>query len=201
MRNKSLIFVLVFCASIFTNKIDAQSQYAIDIDAQLNHDTITYGQSFDILVTITNTGTFPITTPIYLWYGSHSINATSIDPNSIYQFPLTIYPNILGFDPNESITVNIQSMTNMPATTTSALQTGDNLIVIWPSSLVPINTDSATTSVHVLNTTTTVDFISPIKIEDGIIYDVFGRVHKSLKSLPIGSMYIRNGKKYILLDK
>ena len=52
-----------------------------------------------------------------------------------------------------------------------------------------------------LNTTTTVDFISPIKIEDGIIYDVFGRVHKSLKSLPIGSMYIRNGKKYILLDK
>ena len=50
MRNKSLIFVLVFCASIFSNKIDAQSQYAIDIDAQLNHDTITYGQSFDILV-------------------------------------------------------------------------------------------------------------------------------------------------------
>ena len=66
MRNKSLIFVLVFCASIFSTKIDAQSQYAIDIDAQLNHDTITYGQSFDILVTITNTGTFPITTPIYL---------------------------------------------------------------------------------------------------------------------------------------
>ena len=162
---------------------------------------LTFGQSFDILVTITNTGTFPITTPIYLWYGSHSINATSIDPNSIYQFPLTIYPNVLGFDPNESITVNIQSMTNMPATTTSALQTGDNLIVIWPSSLVPINTDSATTPVHVLNTTTTVDFISPIKIEDGIIYDVYGRVHKSLKSLPIGSMYIRNGKKNILLDK
>ena len=53
MRNKSLIFVLVFCASIFSNKIDAQSQYAIDVNAQLNHDTITYGQSFDILVTIT----------------------------------------------------------------------------------------------------------------------------------------------------
>ena len=87
MRNKSLVFVLVISASIFSTKIDAQSQYAIDIDAQLNHDTITFGQSFDILVTITNTGTFPITTPIYLWYGSHSINATSIDTNSIYQFP------------------------------------------------------------------------------------------------------------------
>ena len=201
MRNKPLIFVLVFCASIFSTKIDAQSQYAIDIDAQLNHDTISYGQSFDILITLTNTGTFPITTPIYLWYGSHSVNATSIDPNSIYQFPLTIYPNVLGFDPNESITVNIQSMSNMPATTTSALQTGDNLIVIWPSSLVPINTDSATTPVHVLNTTTSVEIINPINFEDGIIYDVFGRVHKSIKTLPIGSMYIRNGKKYILLEK
>ena len=58
MRNKPLVFVLVFCASIFSNKIDAQSQYAIDIDAQLNHDTISYGQSFDILITLTNTRNF-----------------------------------------------------------------------------------------------------------------------------------------------
>ena len=199
MKNKSLIFVLVFCASIFSNEIDAQ--YSIDIDAQLNHDTITYGQGFDILVTLTNTGSFAITTPIYLWYGSRSVNVLSIDPSSIYQFPLTIYPNVLGFDPNESISINIQSMSSMPATTTSALQTGDNLIVIWPSSLVPINTDSAITPVHVLNTTTSVEEINPFNFEDGIIYDVFGRVHKSIKTLPIGSMYIRNGKKYILLEK
>ena len=78
MRNKPLIFVLVFCASIFSNKIDAQ--YSIGIDVQLNHDTITYGQGFDILVTLTNTGSFAITTPIYLWYGSRSVNVLSIDP-------------------------------------------------------------------------------------------------------------------------
>jgi hypothetical protein len=199
MRNKPLIFVLVFCASIFSNKIDAQ--YSIGIDVQLNHDTITYGQGFDILVTLTNTGSFAITTPIYLWYGSRSVNVLSIDPSSIYQFPLTIYPNNLSFGPNDSISINIQSMQNMPATTTAALQTGDNLIVIWPSSIVPINTDSGTTPVHVLNTNTSVDIISPINLEYGIIYDVFGRAHKSLKTLPIGSMYIRDGKKYIILKK
>ena len=46
-----------------------------------------------------------------------------------------------------------------------------------------------------------IEIINPINFEDGIIYDVFGRVHKSIKTLPIGSMYIRNGKKYILLEK
>ena len=199
MKNKSLIFVLVFCASIFSNEIDAQ--YSIDIDAQLNHDTITYGQGFDILITLTNTGSLPITTPIFLWYGSHSASTNFIDPNSVYQFPITIYPNILGFNPNQSISVNIQSMQNMPATTTAALQTGDNLIVIWPSSIVPISTDSAITPVHVLNITTSVEIINPISLKDGIIYDLYGRVHKSLKTLPIGSMYIRNGKKYIFLVK
>ena len=124
-----------------------------------------------------------------------------INPNSIYQFPFTINPSLLGFAPNDSISVNIQSMQNMPATTAALLQAGDNLIVIWPSSITPINTDSSSTSIHVLNTSTNTNNIVLENVEDGIIYDIYGRQHHSIKTLPIGSMYIRNGKKYILLDK
>jgi hypothetical protein len=92
-------------------------------------------------------------------------------------------------------------MQNMPATTVALLQAGDNLIVIWPSSITPINTDSSSTSIHVLNTSTYTNNIVLENIDDGIIYDIYGRKHHSVKTLPIGSMYIRNGKKYILLDK
>ena len=88
-----------------------------------------------------------------------------------------------------------------PATTVALLQAGDNLIVIWPSSITPINTDSSSTSIHVLNTSTYTNNIVLENIDDGIIYDIYGRKHHSIKTLPIGSMYIRNGKKYILLDK
>lgn len=199
MNNKSFVFVLVICASIFSKKVDAQ--YSIDIQTYISEDTIAYGQSFDIHVTLVNTGSFTITTPIDLWYGSHSVSSNVINPNSIYQFPITINPSVLGFAPNDSISINIQSMQNMPATTVALLQAGDNLIVIWPSSITPINTDSSSTSIHVLNTSTYTNNIVLENIDDGIIYDIYGRKHHSVKTLPIGSMYIRNGKKYILLDK
>ena len=64
-----------------------------------------------------------------------------------------------------------------------------------------LNTDSSSTSIHVLNTSTNTNNIVLENVEDGIIYDIYGRKHHSIKTLPIGSMYIRNGKKYILLDK
>ena len=199
MSCKSFVFVLVICASIFSNKVDAQ--YAIDIQTYISEDTISYGQSFDIHVTLVNTGLFTITTPIDLWYGSHSVSSNVINPNSIYQFPISINPSVLGFAPNDSISINIQSMQNMPATTVALLQAGDNLIVIWPSSITPINTDSSSTSIHVLNNSTYTNNIVLENIDDGIIYDIYGRKHYSIKTLPIGSMYIRNGKKFILLDK
>ena len=199
MNCKPLIFVLVICASIFSNKVDAQ--YSIDIRTYISHDTIAYGQNFDIHVTLTNTGSFSITTPINLWYASYAVNSNIINPNSIYQFPFTINPSLLGFAPNDSISVNIQSMQNMPASTLALLQAGDNLIVIWPSSITPINTDSSSNSIHVLNTSTYTNNIFIENIDHGIIYDFFGRQHHSINTLPIGSMYIRNGKKYVLLHK
>ena len=199
MNCKPLIVVLVICASIFSNKVDAQ--YSIDIQTYISEDTIAYGQNFDIHVILTNTGSFTITNPINLWYGSHADNSNVINPNSIYQFPITIYPSLLGFAPNDSISVNIQSMQNIPASTVALLQAGDNLIVIWPSSITPINSDSSSNSIHVLNTSTYTNNIFIENIDNGIIYDVYGRQHYSLNTLPIGSMYIRNGKKYVLLYK
>jgi len=92
-------------------------------------------------------------------------------------------------------------MQNIPASTVALLQAGDNLIVIWPSSITPINSDSSSNSIHVLNTSTYTNNIFIENIDNGFIYDVYGRQHYSLNTLPIGSMYIRNGKKYVLLYK
>ena len=44
-------------------------------------------------------------------------------------------------------------------------------------------------------------FFTEVQLEDYIykdrIFDLFGREYYTLKSIPFGSMYIRNGKKYI----
>ena len=44
-------------------------------------------------------------------------------------------------------------------------------------------------------------FFTEIQLEDYIykdrIFDLFGREYYTLKSIPFGSMYIQNGKKYI----
>ncbi len=78
-------------------------------------------------------------------------------------------------------------------------QTGDNLIVIWPSFTIPVTVDTSITPLYVIPPTTSINEMIPSinKTSSYYIYDILGRRHNNIKHLPPGSMYIKDGKKYI----
>ena len=79
-------------------------------------------------------------------------------------------------------------------------QAGDNLVVIWPSSVVPILPDSSFTPIHIIDQVSSIieqnHLIKPLKLR---LFDLLGREYQSLSDLPNGAIYIRDGKKYIKL--
>jgi hypothetical protein len=78
-------------------------------------------------------------------------------------------------------------------------QAGDNLVVIWPSFVTPISSDTSITSLHVLPPVTSFNELNyPVyEKSDNFIYDLMGRRYYNIKNLLKGTMYIRDGKKYI----
>ena len=78
-------------------------------------------------------------------------------------------------------------------------QAGDNLVVIWPSFTVPATADTSITPLYVIPPTTSInEMIPPINTDSPFyIYDVLGRRYHNIDYIPIGSMYIIDGKKYI----
>ena len=78
-------------------------------------------------------------------------------------------------------------------------QAGDNLVVIWPSFVVPVTIDTSITPLYVIPPTTSINEMIPNfdKASSYYIYDVLGRRYDNIKHISIGSMYIRDGRKYI----
>ena len=78
-------------------------------------------------------------------------------------------------------------------------QAGDNLVVIWPSFVVPVTIDTSITPLYVIPPITSINEMIPHinKAPSYYIYDVLGRRYDNINDIPIGVMYIRDGKKYI----
>ena len=77
-------------------------------------------------------------------------------------------------------------------------QAGDNLIVIWPNFTNPVDVDTSTTPVHVLaNVSSVYEDYNKIFNIDTKLYDILGNEYFSIKHVPLGTIYIYNGEKYI----
>ena len=76
---------------------------------------------------------------------------------------------------------------------------GDNIVVIWPSLVVPATIDTSITTLYVIPPTTSINEMIPSnnKVPSYYIYDFLGRRYDNINHISIGSMYIRDGKKYI----
>ena len=78
-------------------------------------------------------------------------------------------------------------------------QAGDNLVVIWPSFAVPVTIDSSITPLYVIPPTTSINetILPNNNTPSFYMYDILGRRHDNIKHISTGSIYIRDGKKYI----
>ena len=184
---KRLFFIICCIVSVSYN---ANSQ-VISVEGVSHADTAQYNSPFVLTFWFVNSG-------------STSIFSDSITAN-IAIHPVNTSPiQILTFTQNIPQGIFAQGDSIMFDTLINGgpqlyQQAGDNLVVIWPSFVTPISSDTSITPLHVLPPITSVNELNyPIYEEsDNFIYDLMGRRYYNINTLIKGTMYIRDGKKYI----
>ena len=189
MYKKILVFI---CCTVLVSK-NIKSQ-VVSVEGVWHADTVQYAAPFSLGFWFVNTGNTSILDSVIT--ANIVISPVNASPQNwqILTFTQNIPQGI--FVPGDSL-----YMLNNPLNGGAQLyqQAGDNLIVIWPSFVVPVTVDTSITDLYVIPPTTSINEMAPSinKASSYYIYDVLGRRHDNINDIPIGSMYIRDGKKYI----
>ena len=187
--------ILVFICSVVLVSETVNSQ-VVSVEGVWHADTVQYTNPFSLGFWFVNTGNTTIIDSIV----TANIAVAPVNSNPLNWQILTFTQNIPQgiFDIGDSLFI---SDLNAPLNGGSQLyqQAGDNLVVIWPSFTSPITVDTSITPLYVIPITTSINEMIPHINEapSYYIYDISGRRYNNIKYIPIGSMYIRNGKKYI----
>ena len=191
MYKKILVFMC--CVVLVSKTLKSQ---VVSVEGVWHADTVQYAAPFSLGFWFVNTGNTSIIDSAI----TANIVITPSNLASQNWQTLTFTQSIPQgvFAPGDSIFI---SDLNTPLNGGPQLyqQAGDNLVVIWPSFVVPVTIDTSITPLYVIPPTTSInEMISPInKAPSYYIYDILGRRYDNINYIPIGSMYIRDGKKYI----
>ena len=191
MYKKILVFI---CCLVLVSKT-LKSQ-VVSVEGVWHADTVQYAASFSLGFWFVNTGN----TTIIDSFVTANVAIAPVNSNPLNWQILTFIQSIPQgvFAPGDSLFIDDL---NAPLNGGQQLyqQAGDNLVVIWPSFVVPATIDTSITPLYVIPPTTSInEIISPInKAPSYYIYDILGRRYDNINDIPIGSMYIRDGKKYI----
>ena len=187
------IFVFICCVVLVSETVNSQ---VVSVEGVWHADTVQYADPFSLGFWFVNTGNTTIIDSIV----TANVAIAPVNSNPLNWQILTFTQNIPQsiFDIGDSLFI---SDLNAPLNGGSQLyqQTGDNLVVIWPSFTAPITVDTSITPLYVIPITTSINEMIPDvdKVPFYYIYDIFGRRYDNIKYISIGSMYISNGKKYI----
>ena len=189
MYKKILIFIC--CVVLVSKTLKSQ---VVSVEGVWHADTVQYAAPFSLGFWFINTGNAPIIDSVII--ANIAITPVNAAPQNwqILTFTQNIPQGV--FSPGDSL-----YMLNNPLNGGPQLyqQAGDNLVVIWPSFVVPVTIDTSITPLYVIPPTTSInEMIPPFdKASSYYIYDVLGRRYDNINHISIGSMYIRDGKKYI----
>ena len=189
MYKKILVFIC--CVVLVSETVNSQ---VVSVEGVWHADTVQYAAPFSLGFWFINTGNAPIIDSVII--ANIALTPVNAAPQNwqILTFTQNIPQGV--FSPGDSL-----YMLNNPLNGGPQLyqQAGDNLVVIWPSFVVPVTIDTSITPLYVIPTTTSInEMIPPFdKASSYYIYDVLGRRYDNIKHISIGSMYIRDGKKYI----
>ena len=189
MYKKILVFI---CCVVLVSK--TVSSQIISVEGVWHADSVQYAAPFSLGFWFVNTGN----TSLFDTLITANVVIIPVNANPLNGQILTFTQNIPQgvFAPGDSL-----YMLNNPLNGGPQLyqQAGDNLVVIWPSFTVPATIDTSITHLYVIPPVTSIEDIYPSHISknDNYIYDILGRRYDNINDIPIGVMYIRNGKKYI----
>ena len=187
------ILVFICCVVLVSETVNSQ---VVSVEGVWHADTVQYAAPFSLGFWFVNTGNTPIIDTAFL------ANIAIVPVNAAPQnWQLLNFWQIIPqgvFAPGDSLFV---SDLNAPLNGGAQLyqQAGDNLVVIWPSFVVPVTIDTSITPLYVIPPTTSINEINSSinKAPSYYIYDILGRRYDNINDIPVGAMYIRNGKKYI----
>jgi len=189
MYKKLLVFIC--CVVLVSETVNSQ---VVSVEGVWHADTVQYAAPFSLGFWFINTGNTSILDSVIT--ANIVIAPVNAAPQNwqILTFTQNIPQGV--FEPGDSL-----YMLNTPLNGGVQLyqQAGDNLVVIWPSFVVPVTIDTSITALYVIPPITSInEMIPPInKAPSYYIYDVLGRRYDNINDIPIGVMYIRDGKKYI----
>ena len=189
MYKKILVFI---CCVVLVSK--TVSSQIISVEGVWHADSVQYAAPFSLGFWFVNTGNTSILDSVIT--ANIAISPVNAAPQNwqILTFTQNIPQGV--FSPGDSLYI-----LNNPLNGGAQLyqQAGDNLVVIWPSFTVPATADTSITPLYVIPPTTSInEMIPPINTDSPFyIYDVLGRRYHNIDYIPIGSMYIIDGKKYI----
>ena len=189
MYKKILVFIC--CVVLVSKTLKSQ---VVSVEGVWHADTVQYAAPFSLGFWFVNTGNTSILDSVIT--ANIAISPVNAAPQNwqILTFTQNIPQGV--FSPGDSLYI-----LNNPLNGGAQLyqQAGDNLVVIWPSFTVPATIDTSITPLYVIPPTTSInEMIPPInKAPSYYIYDILGRRYDNINHISIGSMYIRDGKKYI----
>ena len=189
MYKKILVFIC--CVVLVSETVTSQ---VVSVEGVWHADTVQYAAPFSLGFWFINTGNTSILDSVITANIAISPVNAATQNWQILTFTQNIPQGV--FAPGDSL-----YMLNNPLNGGPQLyqQAGDNLVVIWPSFTVPATIDTSITPLYVIPPITSInEMIPPInKAPSYYIYDVLGRRYDNINDIPIGVMYIRDGKKYI----
>ena len=187
------ILVFICCVVLVSKTLKSQ---VVSVEGVWHADTVQYAAPFYLnAVYLVNTGNLPIYENQFEIVVATKPVSQINSPAFIAQYFTDSIENGV-FLPDDTLTFE----PNFPLQGGNALfqQAGDNLIVIWPNFTNPVDVDTSTTPVHVLaNVSSVSEDQNKIFSIDAKLYDILGNEYFSIKHIPIGTIYIYNGEKYI----
>ena len=191
MYKKILVFIC--CVVLVSETVKSQ---VVSVEGVFHSDTVQYNAPFFLEILFVNTGNASIFASVIT--ANIAITPVNAAPQNwqILTFTQSIPQGV--FAPGDSLFIDDL---NAPLNGGAQLyqQAGDNLVVIWPSFTVPATIDTSITTLYVIPPTTSINEMTPPinTASPFYIYDILGRKYDNIKYISIGSMYIRDGKKYI----
>ena len=187
------VFVFMCCVVLVSKTLKSQ---VVSVEGVWHADTVQYAAPFSLGFWFVNIGNTSIIDSVIT--ANIVIAPVNTSPQN-WQI-LTFIQNIPQgiFAPGDSIFI-LDLNTPLIGGTQLYQQAGDNLVVIWPSFVVPATTDTSITPLYVIPPITSINEMIPLinKAPSYYIYDILGRRYDNINNIPTGSIYIRDGKKYI----
>ena len=186
------VVVFICCVVLVSKTVTSQN---VSVEGVWHPDTVQYAAPFSLGFWFVNTGNTPILDSLI----TANIVITPVNAAPQNWQILTFTQNIPQgvFAPGDSLFIYDL---NTPLNGGPQLyqQAGGNLVVIWPSFVVPVTKDTSITPLYVIPPLTSInEMIHPINKNPSIYIDILGRRYDNINRISKGSMYIRDGKKYI----